>query len=124
MKELAQQRHNIVHDGEKYINTSLEVYFVWFPLFFTLMYDNLDKKTEFNLSVRILFFLNLLNIDVKLWNKIEYNQRMKKTCLYSYDESVNIIPKLISGNETKYLEAYVKAFQNCLTEKLTKHSSQ
>jgi hypothetical protein len=117
MKELAQQRHNIVHDGEKYINTSLEVYFVWFPLFFTLMYYKLDNKIEFSLSVRILLFLNLLSIDVKSWNEFEGN---KKTCLYSYEENANKIPKLINDNETEYLEAYIKAFQNCLTEKANK----
>jgi len=116
MKKLAEERHNILHDGESSINTPLEVYLVWFPLFFVVSYNNIDKEIEFDLSLRILLFLNLLSINPELWNKIDYRKPSKKTCLYAYDECVNSIPNLIKNENIKYLEAYIKGFQKCIEE--------
>jgi len=117
LNQLAKERHNIVHDGEKVINIPLEVYLVWFPLFFVVSYCNINEKIKFDLSLRILFFFKLLNINPNLWNKIHGRNFTKKTCLYAYDECVNVIPNLIRNNNLKYLETYIKGFNNCIEEK-------
>jgi len=117
LNDLAQERHNIVHDGKTTINIPLEVYLIWFPLFFTIVNFNDDKKIKFDLSLRILFFFNLLNINPENWNKIDTENYNKKTCLYIYDEYVNSIPNLIKNNNIEYLEAYIKSFLSCIKEK-------
>jgi len=111
LNSLRNARHDLVHENK--INTSfqiLEVYIVWFPLFFLINFfkDTLEEKH----IIRLVLFLGLLKINPKFWNNIDKRNYNKKTSISIYSSISKSLPIYLDKNEIEYAEACLTGFNN------------
>ena len=104
LRSLTDARHNLLHENIRHSDfMTIEIYIAWFPLFFLIIFFE-DKMTKKDI-VRLIFFLKLLQLDFKKWNKKDTKNYSKMTCLEVYAQYTRTIITQLDRNNNEVISA-------------------
>ena len=112
LRSLTDARHNLLHENIRHSDfMTIEIYIAWFPLFFLIIFFE-DKMTKKDI-VRLIFFLKLLQLDFKKWNKKDTKNYSKMTCLEVYAQYTRTIITQLDRNNNEVISACLDGFNSC-----------